>query len=300
MSSCNLCGAFVDPDNSLRWRKDGFRIVQCPSCGLVFRADPPSYADLAEIYTPSYFRDDLSAGDRQGYSDYLGDADLHRRNARRRLEELGQHVPVGRLLDVGCAAGFFVAEARARGWDAAGIDVSPEMIAWGRTNLGVALSMGTLQEQETDGRPFDAITMWDYIEHSIDPAGDVARCSELLTGGGVLALSTGDVRSTLARLSGSRWHLLTPHHHNYFFSRRTLRLLLAQAGFEIVSVRARASRYSIGHLVYKLQTLAQFAAVRRAAAAVRRSRPGAVALPVNLFDIVTVVARKPRAGGAPP
>jgi 2-polyprenyl-3-methyl-5-hydroxy-6-metoxy-1,4-benzoquinol methylase len=298
MSSCNLCGAPVDPENSLRWRKDGFRIVQCASCGLVFRSEPPSYGDLAEIYTSSYFRDDVSTSDKQGYSDYLGDAELHRHNARRRLRHLERHVPTGRLLDVGCAAGFFVAEARARGWDAEGIDVSSEMVDWGRVTLGVPVSTGTLRELETDTRAFSAITMWDYIEHAIDPVADVARCSELLAEGGILALSTGDVGSPLARLSGSRWHLLTPHHHNYFFSRRTLRRLLTQAGLEILSMRATSSSYSVAHLVYKLQTLARIGAIRRAAATIRASRVSATDLPVNLFDIVTVVARKPVPGGA--
>lgn len=300
MSSCNLCGAPVDPENSLRWHKDGFRIVRCASCGLVFRFEPPSYSDLAEIYAPSYFRDDVATPDKQGYSDYLGDAELHRHNARRRLRLLERNVERGRLLDVGAAAGFFVAEARTRGWDAEGIDVSSEMIAWGRSTLGVPLATTRLDQLERDPRAFDAITMWDYIEHAVDPAADVARCSELLAAGGILALATGDVDSTLARISGPRWHLLTPHHHNYFFSRGTLRRLLTNAGFEVLSMRAASNSYSLAHLVYKLQTLATVAAVRRAAAAIRASPAGSIALPVNLFDIVTVVARKPVASSRTP
>src|SRR5688500_16667679 len=111
MTICNLCGTPVDPEISLAWRKDGFAIVRCPSCGLVFRADLPTRAELADIYALAYFRDDVAAKDQQGYSDYVADGDLHRRNAVRRLRLLAKHHPSGRLLDVGCAAGFFVAEA---------------------------------------------------------------------------------------------------------------------------------------------------------------------------------------------
>jgi SAM-dependent methyltransferase len=280
LTRCVLCSAPVEGHARVIWQKDGFDIVRCASCGLVFRADPPEEEALGEIYDERYFRDDPGAGDRHGYADYLTDARSHRANARRRLRLLARYVPQpGRLFDVGCAAGFFVDEARHAGWDASGADVSAPMAAWGREELGIPVEMATFTEADVPS-PLDAVTMWDYIEHSVDPRADLVKAAAHVRPGGVLALSTGDIGAPSARLAGTRWHLLTPEHHNFFFDRRTLRRLLQDTGFEVVEMRHRSAVYSAGHVLYKLGL--------RAAA----SRLAGIFIPLNLFDIMTVVARR--------
>jgi 2-polyprenyl-3-methyl-5-hydroxy-6-metoxy-1,4-benzoquinol methylase len=194
-------------------------------------------------------------------------------------------------LDVGCAGGFFVDEARRAGWEASGIDVSAAMVEWGQAELGAPVVLGSFASAE-DLPQFDAVTMWDYIEHSIDPRSDLDKAREHLGSGGVLALSTGDIGTLAARLTGSRWHLLTPEHHNFFFSSKTLRRLLEDTGFELLESRHRASLYSVAHVLYKLETLGSLDAIRRAASRIGRSSAGAAGIPLNLYDIVTVVARR--------
>jgi 2-polyprenyl-3-methyl-5-hydroxy-6-metoxy-1,4-benzoquinol methylase len=293
LSICNLCNSSVDPEAQLAWRKDGFDVLRCPECGLVFRAHPPARAELGGIYAIEYFRDSADGANRHGYSDYLRDEPQHRANARRRLRVVERHARRrGRLLDVGCAAGFFVDEARLRGWEAEGIDVSSEMATWARAHLGARVAEGTLNDVALNPGAFDAITMWDYIEHAVDPVADLAQSHELLRKGGTLALSTGDIGSAVARLSGRRWHLLTPRHHNFFFSRKTLARLLGSCGFEVVQMSAPAARYSLHHVVYKLEALLRAPRLRGLAARIAAGGVGRTAVPLNLFDIVTVVARK--------
>ena len=132
--------------------------------------------------------------------------------------------------------------------------------------------------------------MWDYIEHSLDPRSEVEKAHELLRRGGILALSTGDVDSLVGRLSGSRWHLLTPRHHNFFFGSSTL-----GSDCSAKRVRGRLDASSVllvlgrPYLAYKFDRIP-------------RARPGPSPRdrdfsgrphrrPCNLFDIVTVVAR---------
>jgi len=237
----------------------------------------PSHDQLDEIYAPDYFKLD-AAHPVDGYVDYLGDAERHRATARRRLSLLARFAASGKLLDVGAAAGFFVDEAIRAGWDAEGVDVAHHLVEWGRRELGVPLRVGGISNVEGAGA-YATITMWDYIEHSLDPAGELARCHELLAPGGIVALSTGDLDSLAARLSRSRWHLLTPRHHNFFFSERTLTQLLDRQGLELLWSGHPGARYSLAHLTYKLG----LGAPRRLAR---------YSLPMNLFDIVTVVARK--------
>lgn len=291
---CVACGALIDLRASHAMRKDGFDLVRCAGCSLLMRAALPSEAELAEIYSYEYFRhsDDCAT---DGYADYLRDAGLHRASARRRLQVLRQVSPSrGRLLDVGAAAGFFVSEANAVGWKAEGIDIAETMVRWGSEHLGADVRRATLAEIDRGAR-FAAITMWDYIEHAVDPHAEIACCEELLEPGGVLALSTGDVDSLVARVSGRRWHLLTPRHHNYFFSASTLRRLLERCGLEVLSVGHPGSRYSLSHLVYKLERSLRLPVGPRIVARLQASSLARMSVPVNLFDIMTVVARKPGA-----
>jgi predicted TPR repeat methyltransferase len=196
------------------------------------------------------------------------------------------------LLDVGCAAGFFVAEAYAHGWEAEGIDVAEEMVEWGRLHLSNRLELTPFAELSREPSSFDVVTMWDYIEHSIDPSAEIERAHELLAPGGLLALSTGDIESRVARITGNRWHLLTPKHHNYFFGSTTLEAMLDRAGFDVLFMVHDACWYSIAHLAYKLETLLPGGLGRALSHRLRRSWIGKVDFPVNLFDIATVVARK--------
>jgi 2-polyprenyl-3-methyl-5-hydroxy-6-metoxy-1,4-benzoquinol methylase len=289
---CNACKGSVDRELDLAWRKDGHDVVRCRACGLLFRADLPSPNDLPELYGAAYFRSGESSQHGEGYADYLAEEELHRLNARRRLRLLEGLGPPGALLDVGCAAGFFLDEAQRRGWDVSGSELSPVMASWAVDELGLeGVVQGSFSEQEWQRGSFDVVTMWDYIEHTLDPTAELSRAVGLLRPGGLLALSTGDAGSVLARLSGRRWHLLTPRHHNYFFTRKALMLALQEAGLTTLLSRYLSARYSVRYLVHKLRTLSDAQPLRGLERRLSRSRFGATAVPVNLGDIVTVVAR---------
>jgi SAM-dependent methyltransferase len=289
---CLVCGDEVAVPHAVRFRKNGFEIARCPSCGLLFRLSLPTEEELAQIYDSSYFSSTNGAASGEGFQDYLADADQHQDAARRRLERLERFISRGRLLDVGAAAGFFVAEAAARDWDARGIDIAGEMVQWGRNHLAAALERKTIHALDVEVGSLDAVTMWDYIEHTLDPPADLERARELLRPGGVVAISTGDAASLAAKLSGSRWHLLTPRHHNYFFTAASLRRLLTRLGFEVLYEGHPGARYSLRYLSYKLRTLIDVTPVRRVGDLLARSKVGNIAVPVNLGDIVTVVARR--------
>jgi SAM-dependent methyltransferase len=284
---CNVCGHEITDGAGGSTTKDGFELIRCPQCGLLFRRLLPRRDELDSLYSEEYFRDrDGATG---GYADYLGDERLHRSLAASRLARLEGLTSGRKLLDVGAAAGFFVAEATERGWEATGIDVSRPMVEHA-AKRGLHVVLGDLHEMRAE--LFDVVTMWDYIEHSIDPARDIGRCAELLRPGGLVALSTGDVESVVARLSGRHWHLLTPRHHNYFFGRTTIRRLLEAHDFTVLETSHPGARYSLGHIAYKLVGTRSRRLAARTALRVDRSPVGGLAFPVNLFDIVTVFARK--------
>lgn len=163
-----------------------------------------------------------------------------------------------------------------------------------RDRLGLDIETAQFAELPDTEGPFDLLTMWDYIEHSVDPARNMARAYTRLRPEGLLCLSTGDAGTPVARLSGSPWHLLT-RHHNFFFRKHHLRAMLQQQGFEVIEMRYELRYATIADLVFKLGTvLPGGRALARSAEWLRGRRIGRVRLAVNMFDIVTVVARRPQ------
>lgn len=224
--SCNVCGH--SPPVFL-YRKDGYSIVRCPGCSLVYVGDRLEGIDFHRLYDSSYYRSD----DSRLYADYFGEEKERRKSARRNLVPLRLIVPEGRLLDVGCAAGFFLAEAR-RFYDVFGVEFSPVSSTYARDFLGLNVFTGTLEGAKFPEGFFHVVTLWDVIEHVQDPATLLGEVFRVLQPGGCAVITTGNVESPYARRSGPAWPLMTPPWHLYFFSRKTLACLARSKGFRRV------------------------------------------------------------------
>jgi ubiquinone/menaquinone biosynthesis C-methylase UbiE len=135
---------------------------------------------------------------------------------------------------------------------------------------------------------FDVISLWDVLEHLSDPHAAVGEIARLLRPGGRLVLTTGDVGSAVARLSGGSWHLYTLPEHLFFYTRESLRRLLAAHSLQVESMRAEASYYTLGYLAERLRKT-----LLGKTATVPTRWPGSrFRVPVNLYDIVTVTAQR--------
>lgn len=211
---------------------NGFNIVQCKSCTTQFVCPMPSEDDLRVHYEdPAYFRGE----GHQGYANY---GDMRKAlvpHFRRRLAAITRYQSTrGRLLDLGCAAGYFLEVAKSDGWQISGVELSNEMALGASRLLGitVANSLDTVSE-----RDFDAITLWEVIEHLPDPVVELRKLYDLLRPGGLLMLSTPNVGHWLAVRERELWHAYCPPSHLVYFTRRTLTDLLATVGFERIEVR---------------------------------------------------------------
>ena len=146
----------------------------------------------------------------------------------------------GRLLDVGCAAGFFLAEAR-RHYDVQGVELSRWSSAYARDRLGLPVVTGTLADAAAAGGVvFDVVTLWDVIEHVPEPVAllaDAARVLKLGSGRDIV-LTTGDIGGAYAQRAGAGWDLLTPPWHLTFFDRATLAGAAERAGLRVVGMRS--------------------------------------------------------------
>lgn len=251
-------------------------IFQCAVCALVY-ADPRSPA--ADDYSEDYYRDGV-------YADYLADRDAIQRNAPRVLEELESMVKGRRLLDVGCATGFFLEAARARGWEVRGLETSEYASDYARRELGLEVETASIVSPP-EGLPlFDVVTLWDTIEHLDRPDIALANIRRLLAPDGVLVFSTGDYASLLRRLAGKKWRLFADPTHNFFFDEKTLRLMLTRAGFEVARVTRRGKRVSLSLILH--QSGLPLSARVKTWLLAKGWNPSVY---VNLRDVVTIFAR---------
>mgnify|MGYP001150036401 CR=1 FL=1 len=212
-------------------------MVECRSCGAVFVGEDPASIDFGALYGKSYY----TGGSDAVFADYVGQEAARRAQARRKLATLRWLPPRvarrGRLLDVGCAAGFFLAEARAY-YEVQGVELSDWSSAYARDRLGLPVITGTLPDAKLPADHYDVVTLWDVIEHVPDPVPLLAEAARVLRPGGRLVLTTGDWGSAYARAKGADWHLMTPPWHLTMFSRATLAVAARRAGLTPVGWRS--------------------------------------------------------------
>lgn len=212
------------------------KIWACEECGLIFHYPKPDLCFLKEHYGEGYFISRSSV--ETGYDNYLRDEENIRRSFRRRFRYIERFLPKpGRLLDVGCAAGFFLSEASKKSWNAEGIEISAFAAKLAK-NSGFQVFEGALEEYPEDANSvFDMISLWDVFEHLRDPRKDLQKLCRLLKPNGYLFLTTPAIDSLPHFLFRDRWMGFKEEEHLFFFSERTMRLLFLQCGFRIRFVK---------------------------------------------------------------
>ena len=276
---CVVCGQ--ETKHEVVYEKWGYPILRCTCCALGSTRIPANF-DPASIYSRDYFQ----GGRKDGYSDYLGSESAIRKEFRRvlrKVRKVGKAGPQGKLLEVGCAYGFFLMEAQ-HYFDVCGIEVSDDAAEYCR-RAGLAVET-TLDGQFVQKHgPFDSVVMLDVIEHLPSPDQTLALLHSGLRAGGSIMISTGDWGSVMARVMKGRWRLMTPPQHLYFFSQYNLVALLRRLGFRTVhtshpwkSVPLGLAAYQLGNrLGWRIPGLESMVSV---------------AVPVNLFDTMHIVAVK--------
>ena len=139
----------------------------------------------------------------------------------------------------------------------------------------------------------DAITMWDYLEHSPDPLGDLKACCLLLRQGGVILLSIPNVDSWSYRLLGKKWIGFKNIEHLYFFSRDTMEKLARQAGlvmeYSFYHGKYVSLSFFLSRIQYYVRTRTLHRLVEKIAADEKSQR---ISFYFNPYDILNVVLRK--------
>jgi SAM-dependent methyltransferase len=209
-------------------------LYRCSDCGTVQQPSLPPAERLNDLYR------------RMQDEHYLLEEEGRRRMARRLLDLLAPHVSSGRLLDVGCSYGLLLDEARRRGYDVQGVELSSDGARHAGEVLGLPVIQASLEHAALSPGSFDAIVMVDVFEHLDDPLATLDLCCELLAPGGALMITTPDPSSLTARLAGRRWWSYLLAHH-CLVPRATMRELLAARGLVAAEEHPYVRSFSLAY-----------------------------------------------------
>ena len=218
--------------------KKGYHIGKCDSCHLFLVRNPPTKQALQELYSfdagyhkefetnPELQKERLSIAEK----DYAIIA-----------EQINQPSS-GNLLDVGCSTGFFLRVARERGWRCKGVELSKDTASIASEKYGLEVFQGELANQQFEEGEFEVITLWDVIEHLEDPLTELKNIRHILAKEGIIVFRTPNADGLFPALSlrianwVGHWPHATPPGHLFQFSKRSIRKLLDEGGFEIVKI----------------------------------------------------------------
>jgi 2-polyprenyl-3-methyl-5-hydroxy-6-metoxy-1,4-benzoquinol methylase len=256
-------------------------LYRCKICAGVFI--PEFNFKPVDFYDKHYFK----GSDSKGYQNYKCMENSLRKTFIKRINKIEEkHKITGKdMLDFGCGMGFFLSEARKKGYRAAGIEVSDYAAGYCRTKYGFSI----LNNINDIDKNFDIITMWDVIEHLEDPLNILSRVHDIMTADGLLVITTGNIDSAAAKLSGKKWHLFNIPEHLSYFSPKSIKYLLEKTGFKIRQIKYESSYYQIPYIVERLSK-SLFGSTDNFFLKISRNLK--FFLPVNLFDIMTIYAGK--------
>ena len=233
--------------NSPKKTKEDYTIVECNNCGLIFVKENVNENEIKDIYSKGYY----TGRDERGYKNYIKKhsntflnkiSKLSRRfkgNPTKDIHLINRYVKhKGKLLEIGCAAGFFLQEAKKNGWDVTGVEISDFAANFAKDELNLNVFNEKIERIINSGKlkkdQFDVVTLWDTLEHIAKPSSLLKSVNYLLKINGILFFSTLNIDSTEYINNGKNWKYFRPPKHLFYFSESTIKKYLEKYGFDII------------------------------------------------------------------
>ena len=225
-------------------------------------------------------------------------ADLKRRTFGLLFDRLKRATGLqdGRLLDLGCATGYLLEVARARGFEPFGVELNPLSARQAQEKFGEDhVHCGTADDAPFPPASFAAVVMSDLLEHVRSPRKLLAQARELLGPDGTLVVVAPDVGGLSSRMLGSNWTDYK-REHLFYFDKRTLSAALAQAGFELRQVRAFPKFLDLSYIRQQLVEYRTpvFTPLARALHAALPDRARRIPFPIYAGSMMAIAAKAGR------
>ena len=203
------------------------RLLYCKKCGYEQQENFPSDKELVDIYNSTYYKT-------------YGENNSARHQKKIYFNKVLNNINLesdSKILEVGCGTGSFLEVCNDRGFDIHGLDINEFGISEASKIIGDSKLFCTTFECFDFDEKFDAIFMFDYIEHVKNQEEVLKIAFDRLNDNGMLVLTTPSASSYSNKIMGSRW----PHYieeHLSFFSTNALELLLAQVGYVNITIKS--------------------------------------------------------------
>ena len=274
---CLICrGTDIEPYQTL---------LRCRDCDYRFADVRLNDDDLVQLYDHSLF----TSGN---FYDYAADKKYFEKNFQARLRVLRRFLrPAHRsLLEIGSAYGYFLNVARNDFSEVLGIDLTDEGVERTREELKLPAIQADFLRHDFGDKKFDVVCMWDTIEHLRRPDLYIDKIASLTEKGSLLAITTGDIQSRVARWRGPNWRMIIPPVHIHYFSTDSLTRLFQDRGFEVIYNRYCGYYRSANNVAYIILT--QHRDYRRLFNLLQRSHLLNWGFYLNVYDIMYVIARR--------
>lgn len=226
---CPACGARA---HRVIFHKEQVPYAECDLCKTVFVNPLPPDDLLGKLYN-------------EEWADYFASPekiarDLNPKRLWRELAALPKSRRRGRVLDVGCQAGSFLATAKILGFDEVrGIDIAEQAVAHANKTFGEGTAIcGSFLDQPFEANSFDVVTLWATLEHVPWPDRFLREAFRVLKPGGLVALSVPSWNGLSMKYLGPRCHMVGLEHLNYY-TRKGMRRTLNSLGFEVETLVTR-------------------------------------------------------------
>lgn len=231
---CPLCGTGVRENSFLRTHSSSYtgqtyKLYRCSNCHLEF------WEPLKIV--PAFYEDEILDSYVSIHSGTSKIAIHHKLFFKYflKLEKKGY------LLDIGCGNGGFLSEVQKYGFEGYGIDFDKNSIRTAKEKFGLEHVYKTsieefVENQVSDGRKFDVITIFEVLEHQDNPKKLFQQIKMLLKPDGFIAGSVPNRRRPFVKLERQRNNGDYPPHHFLYLSKDVLKRFLMIEGFNKISL----------------------------------------------------------------
>lgn len=242
---CDLCGS--DDDSLLftatdmnQSKKGSFNIVRCKKCGLVYVNPSPTKQEIGKFYPKAYFLGPANA--KSGIDKYQYE----------KMKKIKKFKKAGKILDVGCGAGYFLAVAKKNGWQTYGVEVSKIAADYAEKKFGIKVFTGELLQANYPDEYFDVVTLWHVLAHLPNPSETLAEINRILKKDGLLVLTVPNISGFQAKIFKEFWFHLDVPRHLYFFELGTLKQILRKNGFKVLKANHFSGELEAQGLIHSI------------------------------------------------
>lgn len=226
-----VCIACENKDVVFKPLNQDLKIYCCQNCLLEWRASYSVLNKGEKFYAEGYFSQ--RGAITRGYPNYEMFYDSFQKYFSSRADLLNKYAAGrGRLIDVGCGLGIFLNEARKRGFQVTGVDLSKEAARKTWERYKITVEHGSFENLTIADQSSDIITCFQTLEHMNDPRRFFRKAYKVLKPEGVLLITTPNSDCFWKKILRQYWFSYRHEEHLFFWNKKALELAFRKVGFK--------------------------------------------------------------------